>query len=465
MHRRLCTRLAALACALFLIAGCATTSRTEGPRLEARLAAAAWDSTTPPGRVAAWTLRECRAGTVVRPACVERSLYTALERGGIALAMGALDSMAAAHPPLRADAHGLAHGLGTAAYRSPETVGETFAACPPTQMSGCYHGLVQGYFLAMTRERGGVGADEMNALCEEQRSRSRFLWFQCAHGLGHGVMAMTGHHLPRALEACEQVRDTFVREQCYSGAFMENVIGATHPHHTAEAHASVAGRGGASAAHGAHGGDAHAGHAMPGGGGHEGHAMPGGAAGGHEGHGAQAQGAGGEAWKRLDPEDLHYPCSVVGEKYRAACYQNQAGAMLFLSRGSVETAVRECAAAPGENARVCFFSLGRNLVARADQDPERSVALCATAPEPGRGWCGLSVSTAMMNLSGDVRPGLRVCTLLEGQATRTECYRTMGSMLTAVEPDPARREQVCATVDPAFLAACRAGAGLAAREE
>lgn len=485
MPRRSVLRIATHVLALAALAGCASTPR--GPVADdPRLASVTWDSATPAPEIARWIRGSCDRLVGSSRECVERSLYAALERGGISRAMGALDLLAAESPAVRADAHGYAHGLGIAAYRTPETLGRTFADCPATQMSGCYHGVIQGFFLAMRASPREMTPARLDAVCEEQRARSDFLFFQCTHGLGHGVMALVDNHLPHALETCDLLSDARVREDCYSGAFMENVIAATHPHHTAGAHASVGGHeghgGGAVAVaeeHGDHGEghEAHGAPQVPAAGSspdpHAGHAGQEASADPHAGHGASATASDPHAghgttaapgmpagpWRALDRRDLHYPCSVVADRYKPGCYDNQAGAMLFLTAGNVEGVARECGRAPGVNARVCYFSLGRNVVAMSDQEPERAVALCGRAAEPGRGWCTISVATTMANLSGDVSPGLRVCGLV-GQGSKRECYEAVGGMLAAAERDPARRAQVCGGVEAGFVDACRRGARL-----
>lgn len=464
MRFRPSLRVPALLCLLVPLASCASAPSSRAPAdPDPRQAAAAWDSATSPDTVAGWTLRACSRGRVVATACVERTLYAALERGGITLAMTALDRMAERTPVLRSDAHGLAHGLGIAAYRSPETVGTTFAACPPTQQAGCYHGVIQGYFLALKRDRGEVPDAVLNGVCEEQRARSYYLFFQCTHGLGHGVVALAGHDLPRGLALCDRLADPAVRQNCYGGAFMENLVAFTHPHHTAEAHAAA----GAEEAHTGHGETATAGsgHAEHGGEGMQGSAHAGHAGmTGHEGHAGHGT-APAQPWKPFDRNDLHYPCSVMAPQYQPACYDNQATAILFFTNGDVARTARECQAAPAGSTRACFFSLGRYLASREELDARRAVTACAVASEPGRGWCGISVATLMVNQNADARAGLRTCVLLEGNETKSECYRRIGAMLRTYEGDPARRETVCATSEPAFAAACRRGAELPARSE
>src|SRR3954469_10221086 len=244
--------------ALAALAAC-TQAPASGPvpASSSLLARVHTDTAAPGDSLAAWLRRGCRGSSAERGACVERALYGVLPRLGIARTMAVLDAMADSEAELRREAHGLAHGLGVAAYQGPETVAETFAACPNTQIAGCYHGVIQGYFLDLAKGSGDVSADAMNQLCAPHRQRST-LYFQCTHGLGHGLMALLGHQVPPALEHCDRVSDPGARESCYGGVFMENIVAETHPHATAESHAAVAQ---AESGHAAHGADEHAGHA------------------------------------------------------------------------------------------------------------------------------------------------------------------------------------------------------------
>ena len=408
----------------------------------------AWDSTAHPDSVAAWALKGCRNLLGTNAGCVERALLTVLDAAGVAKAMAALDVLVERDGTVRRESHGTAHSLGIHAYKSPETVAETFAACPPTQMSGCYHGVVQGYFLAVARQ-GGVTQESIDALCEPHRSTG-FLFFQCGHGMGHGVMAVAAHHLPRALELCDRAKDPFIRESCYGGAFMENIVAFTHPHHTAEAHASVGGAG--EDEHAAHGDRGHGEHA-PEGGEHAAHGD------GHQGHGETAAA---EKWKPLDPSEPLYPCTVVAEKYWSACYMNQTSAVLYMKLGDVGATAGQCRKAPERMRATCFRSLGRDVTALAERGHARSAELCARAGAEGQAWCVEGVAENLVNLAADPGEGARFCAVVEGAANKEACYRGVGRMLMGLLPTPERRETFCAAVEAGHVTACRAGAGLPA---
>jgi len=50
-----------------------------------------------------------------------------------------------------------------------------------------------------------------------------FNYYQCDHGLGHGLMLYTGYDLPQALGFCHKLQTDFDQTSCTGGVFMENL--------------------------------------------------------------------------------------------------------------------------------------------------------------------------------------------------------------------------------------------------
>lgn len=446
-RRSLCAALAA--CAFVLAGACTPGAPSTGPAPEAstRLEPRDWTAQSSAAEIAAWARQGCRRAPGGRTGCIERTLVSLLEQTGVSKSMEVLDTLAAVDEELRGEAHPLAHGLGISAYSGPETVAATFAACPVSQMSGCYHGVIQGYFLDLSARGQTIDAAVLDALCEPHRA-SRFVHFQCGHGMGHGLMAVHENHLPSALEACSLVSDAFMRESCYGGAFMENVVHVTHPHHTAGGHTQTQGGPHAQA-------DEHASGAHAEAGGHAGH-------GGGGGHGmAHAE------WKPLDRADPQYPCNALDAKYGDACYGMQTSAVMFFTGGDVAATARACEDAPQAFLIRCFMSLGRDVSSWAGQDPARSAEMCRrTGPTAqGRGgmWCTRGLVETLMNQSADPQVGIRFCRLTEGAETRTDCYATVGGFIQSLIAGTDARAQQCASAEPEFVDACRRAAGLQAQ--
>lgn len=419
MSGSLCAALAA--CAL-LAGGCAPASAPrDGPAPVTRV----WTPESPPGQVARDIRHDCRRWTQNAGACVERSLVALVGQAGIGRAMQVLDTLMAAHADVRQGGHELAHGMGLAAYRGPETLAATFAECPAAQGGGCYHGVVQGYFLSLAGEGRLPGTAELDALCQPHQGDT-FLYFQCAHGTGHGLMAVHGNHVPLSLRACDLASSPFVRESCYGGVFMENIVLVTHPHNTTGGHAATQQPGGH---------DAHAGH--------------------DGGHGE---------WKALDRDDPLYPCNVVDARYQPSCYTMQTGAILFFNRGDIAAAGRACEGAPQAMVPVCFGSLGRDAIAFAEMDHVRTLALCGRAADMagGRGglWCMVGAVQNLVNLAADPDEGIRFCRVVSTDEHKQECYRAVGEIVYSLVRTEEQRGAACQAAEPAFIAACRRGAAL-----
>lgn len=461
LHRSL--RAAAAACVL-LAAACTPSARggTGGPAPDLPSGTRAWTAESPASEISRWMRRECGRPFANKQACVERNLVALIDQAGIGRTMEVLDTLVNVDGDVRQNAHALAHGLGIAAYRTPETLATTFAACPPTQMSGCYHGVVQGYFLSLARQGKTPGTPELDVMCEPHRG-VLFLYFQCAHGVGHGLMAVHDNHVPMSLEACDLASDRFIRESCYGGVFMENIVRISHPHHTAEGHAGTQG------GHGGHGAqpaaaDAHAGHGTGQQAASHDHAAPaaGQQADAHAGHGGMQHGE----WKPLDRDDVQYPCNAVADKYKDSCYTMQTSAVLYFNGGDVTATARMCERAPGAYVSTCFGSLGRDITALAAQNHQRSLELCARSAgmAGGRGelWCLQGVVQNLVNLAADPDEGMRFCRAVRTAAYKADCYRVVGETIATLVVETARRGESCQAAEPEFVRACRRGAGVEA---
>ena len=394
------------------------------------------DTAAPPAALADAVLRECRGVFGTRARCVERTLGGVLERSGVARAMAVLDLAVARDPGLTPQAHGIAHGLGIAAYRSPETVAAIFASCPNTQIAGCYHGVIQGYFLDVARRTGDVSAEDLNALCQPHRG-SPPVYFECTHGMGHGLMAAYHHRLPDVLARCDRLADPAARGSCWGGAFMENIVGALHPAHTAEAHSAASSHASAAEDHSAHGGAAASGHAAMG------HASP------------------AAPWRPLDRRDLLYPCTAVDAKYHQACYNIQTAAIMAMNGGRVGHTARACSRAPREMVPVCHASLGRDLTAYARRDPRRTARLCRRAG-PAETDCLRGAASALFDVALRPADALALCRAVRRDAQKTACYEAVARRAKISTPDPRALAEVCAAAEPAYVATCRAEAGISA---
>jgi hypothetical protein len=366
---------------------------------------------------------------------VEQYLLAVLGERGVESAMAALDSLAARDEEVHREGHGYAHAIGIAAYTGDEEVGVVFNRCTPAYQSGCYHGVIQAYFVEHAAAHGGdLDASFVNALCRVQREADdRWLLFQCAHGMGHGLVMLADYSLPASLAGCDLVEDAWERESCYGGVFMENIVHATVPHHTP-------GRPEA----GSHAGhDGHAGH------GDDGHRID---------HGRTATAA--EEFPPLKRDDPLYPCNVLDDRYLVACYQMQTSAILFFNGYDLEEAAKSCGTAPASLRTVCFQSLGRDISSITLQDHRRAMRLCSSTPGEYQPWCTIGYAKNLVDVTADPDDGFASCRLLPAGESKRVCYIAIGEQIWVLADEPERREAMCRRAESAFVAECRLGAGL-----
>jgi hypothetical protein len=381
----------------------------------------------PPADPAAAAVERCRSADFDQERdCYAAALEARLAETGAAATLALLDRLAALDPDVRRDGHFYAHRIGILALRSPAEVGRVFATCTPGWQSGCYHGVIQSYFMAVERAGGGVTTESVDALCGDHRAARPDLLFQCTHGLGHGLAIFHRHDLPRALDSCDLLSREAEGEMCYAGAFMENIVNATQPHHAAAPAADAS--------------------AKPNPGGH--------AAGEHHQAPGTAATPAAPAFRALDPADLHYPCSVLAEKYLIACYTIQTSAMLHHSGQDVSRTAAECARAPEKARATCFLSLGRDVSTIALGDHRQAVRLCGLADAAFRPACHSGVVASLVNMNAEPAEGIPYCRAVAEAESKRACYAAVGQQALVLPHGEAKREQACRAAETDLLDAC-----------
>ena len=281
--------------------------------------------------------------------------------------------------------HDLAHIVGRVAYElfGPPAVSLVVHEC----QAGSLHGAIE----AMFAHRGTAHLDAtIREVCSH--TTGAFDRHNCAHGIGHGLMAWTSYDLPEALALCDYAPTHSDAVSCQTGVFMEN---------------GVAGRSGVM----------------------------------------------GHRSEYIDPTDPHYPCNTVQARFVDACYTFQTSIMVVHGYGYDQVAAA-CAAAPTDTSRrSCFGSLGRDISAAAGHDHTRVIALCAAAPEGrNRGAC---LNGAAQNLFWDPsggEPARAFCALthLEDQGG---CYETIIQRASELLP-PLQRDAFCAALPGEWPTRC-----------
>lgn len=413
--------LLSLACAVAPGAACARADSAAAPAVE---------------RDAQAILSGCRDRATHD--CVLQPLLEVVDSSGAVHSMAVLEEMMRRHPKLGADAHGLAHAIGIRAYDSPATLSQVFASCPPTHLSGCYHGVMQGFFLGLRESQTPVSTSLLDSLCADHRAVSDALYFQCVHGVGHGLMALHDNNLPAALASCDLLSAPSDVENCHAGTFMENLIVANHPHHSALAHAA----------------DRRGGPPPP-------DAQD---AGGPAHHAADENAGAKNGWTALDPKDDQYPCSVVEPRYLAGCYNMQSSVMLFHNRGHVPRTAAACERAPEAFVVPCLRSLGRDVFALAGGHYATGAGKCRELGGPRELHCLFGLAQTVVNVRASGEDGMRFCGEVTGDGQKRVCYTAVAAMMQAFGIPPSERARLCGRVATAYRLECAAAAGIPSAE-
>jgi len=344
--------------------------------------------------------------------CYKGRFVAELESEGVRPALDMLAEVAAADVDVERDAHVYTHAIGMGSYDPDRPVSEVFAECTELFQSGCYHGVIQAYFMA----KGSIDEPTVTGLCEDfkQPGADRFLLFQCLHGLGHGLTMFYAHHLPRALKDCDLLTESWDRDSCYGGAFMENIVAASDAHHMAA----------------------------------EEHAVP----------ATEAL----EPWEPLRADDPLYPCSVLDARYQVACYMMQTSAMLRQNGDDIGDAAASCETAPEDLRKTCFQSLGRDISSHTLQDVGDGLHECGRVSEEYRGWCYVGLVKNFVDLTATTDAGFHFCTRVE-DAYRAQCHHAMGEEIAVLFGSEESRRGACRVSETdADERSCLRGAGLAA---
>ena len=264
-----------------------------------------------------------------------------------------------------------------------------------------------------------IGPKEVNALCErfQRADADRWLRFQCVHGAGHGLEMIYAHDLPKALVGCDYLLDGWDRLSCYGGAFMENIVNFTMPHHPA------------------HGLGAHAGMHMAG--------MDDKAA---------------STFKAIDPKDPLYPCSIMADKYLVSCYEMQTSVILYLNNGNIGAAAKTCDTAPVKMRYVCYQSLGRDISSYSLQDHKKAIEMCSLGDPQYQPWCYVGLVKNFVDLNARASDGLSLCRELFGEGNKMKCYEAVGEQIGTLKNDADSRRALCQPSEPGYIAACLFGA-------
>ena len=310
----------------------------------------------------------------------EAALYSYVRKFGAAKTIQYLHELQSDY----GDCHQNAHNAGRFAYEIFDA--QAFQTCSAECHSGCYHGATEAYF----RDHGTMNlAEDLAIICSS--SLNPFYTHQCFHGVGHGLMAFSDYELFEALANCDLIPDG--AESCYSGVYMENVVGGLAP---------------------------------------------------TIGH-----------YTDYLSDDPHFPCDIVPDKYKNACYFYQTSHMVTIFNWDFAKVAESCGEADPLYQRACFESMGRDVGGLRQNDNVAAIADCNSVPfGEARTWCLIgAVQNTFWDPDGqDV--ALDFCPRLDDPDEKQGCYNTIIRRAPLVIEAEAELEAFCLKAEQDFQDAC-----------
>jgi hypothetical protein len=255
--------------------------------------------------------------------------------------------------------HPLTHIIGQEASRAYANVSEAYLRGDSFCWSGYYHGIMEGFV-----DRIGIKnlPAQLMTMCADIPSKKTygFDYYNCVHGLGHGIMEKLSDDVILSLAMCDNLTGSWERESCYGGVFMENIINDNKNHNS----------------------------------------------------------------KYLKPEDPLYPCTAVQTKYRAACYLGQSSYALQVTDYNFSKIFKMCNSVETPFRDICNQSLGRDAASVALHTADKTKATCALASDAsGRSNCVIGAVKEFISYYHSDTQAKDFCALLDGD-DRTTCEIT-----------------------------------------
>ena len=285
------------------------------------------------------------------------------------------------------DCHQRAHDLGRAAYE--EFGAAAFALSGHECQAGSFHGATEALFAS----RGTANLEEdVATICNIDDNP--FFRHQCIHGVGHGLMAWTTYELHDALPLCDRMPTENDKGSCYSGVFMENVVGGL-------------------------------------------------------------TGLMGHITQYLKDDDPHYPCSIVDERYQVPCYFYQTSHMLRVFDRDFSKVAQACTETPTEAHWNCFQSYGRDVGNVTRKDPAAAIRYCGYASKGHNRIACIegAVQDRFWEETG-ADEALTMCGLLDDEAEQQACYWRIIVRARDVFSTKEEFDDFCAKIDTRWREWC-----------
>ncbi|MBI2355797.1 MAG: hypothetical protein HYV13_01145 [Candidatus Doudnabacteria bacterium] len=286
----------------------------------------------------------------------------------------------------KSNCHPLSHIVGNIALHVYGSVPKASPEYLPVCHSGYYHGLLEEYLATAPSYEEGVAK-----VCGSPKE-NYFNWFQCTHGLGHGIMQFRDDEVPQSVKDCDILDPEYAaREICYTGAFMENITTEEKTGHKS---------------------------------------------------------------KYTKPENPLYPCDIVERQYKSSCYFLSSSMILKLNGWNFEQGFKWCDKAEADFRHLCYQSMGRDVAGSTLRNDQESKRLCLYGgSEDARNNCYFGAVRDYINEKGEFDSAIRFCKFIDADYQQY-CYNGIFVDLALLQKGETFLA-TCAKIPEPFRADCR----------
>jgi hypothetical protein len=243
--------------------------------------------------------------------CYSTYLVDVLNTQSPSEALVELADLAANDSFVRGECHPLTHSIGRAAMERYGSFQEAVVYEDGTCWSGFTHGILEGVMFEYSIEELDKA---IIGICEQDPDQAySFDYYNCVHGLGHGVSWRFDNGVFEALVVCDALEGSWEQKSCHSGVFMQNIVvdGASHQS------------------------------------------------------------------RELRPDEPMYPCTAVDEQYKKTCYLMQTSYALKTVDYDYAKGFELCETEADEGyVDTCYRSMGRDISGNSHRESEKVVELC-----------------------------------------------------------------------------------------
>lgn len=155
--------------------------------------------------------------------CYQTFYQNLVRNKGIAAAFADLKTRYTESDYVQSQCHPLTHVLGRTEAEKFTKVSAAYTYGDSFCWSGYYHGVLETF-----AHRIGIQnlPSQINNVCTDLNTDGKygFNYYNCVHGLGHGLMAITDDQLFKSLDYCSNLKGDWEQQSCGGGVYMENVI-------------------------------------------------------------------------------------------------------------------------------------------------------------------------------------------------------------------------------------------------